>query len=113
MDIDKVAAKWIDILRLSDWDIDIEVCRYHQMPDGALGLCSTSDVTRHAEIKLLDPNDIPPCNIRYADLEMTLLHELMHVVFWGTSDESKSRVAFEQAIEATARALLVLDKTPR
>jgi|APSaa5957512622_1039677.scaffolds.fasta_scaffold13869_3 hypothetical protein len=102
---------WQERLRVQDWDVTLRVLRYHEMGEGLLGQCFRNDASRTAEIRLLALEDVsgsvtPPGR----DLEVTLVHELLHVLFHGASDETENRIAFEQAIDATARALVELDR---
>ena len=114
MDEDKIKAHlsyWQRILRLQDWDIDVRIERLHTMGDGLTGQCIREDNSRTARVRLLDPQDYNADALPPGDFEETLVHELLHVVFHGASNETENRVAFEQAIDSTARALVGFDRS--
>lgn len=105
-------AYWMRTLRIQDWAIEVRVERLSAMGPGLLGQCIRDDNSRHARVRLLDPQDVDTEGLPSGDdLEVTLVHELLHVVFHAASDETEGRVAFEQAIDSTARALVALDRS--
>lgn len=67
-------------------------------------------------IKILDHIDYDPDTIKPQNMEVTLVHEILHVVYdavWkSTEAEADSLVGqeFEAAIERTAEALMELDR---
>lgn len=110
-DIPKRLAYWQQALRIQDWDIEVKAVRFHELREGNMGECGTNVNCRQATISILDPGDFTPTMSELAkDTEATLVHELLHVVFSGVSEETENRVAFEQAIDSTARALVGLDR---
>jgi hypothetical protein len=99
-------AYWQRQLRLQGWDIEVtEVPAY--LID-KLGQCMTVENTRRARIQIAVDEDGKPCD----DAEMTLVHELLHVSFPGV-DDGRSSTRQEQAIEATAQALVRLNRGER
>lgn len=104
-------AYWQRVLRIQDWDVELQLQRHHEIGEGLLGQCIRNDSSRTAKVLLLDPRDLAPAGLPSGrDLEVTLVHELLHVVFHCASSETENRVAFEQAIDSTARALVRLDR---
>lgn len=108
-------AYWQKVLRLEDWDLDVRLVRRQVLPRG-VGATDAS-LYRRAKIRLLDPLDHydeawPQDN----DVELTLVHELLHLVFEEAgrpalkNEDSAEYQAFERAIEHTAVALLRLDR---
>lgn len=110
-DIPARLAYWQRRLRIQDWDIEARVERMSSIGPGVFGNCARNNESRHARIRLLDPDDVDTSAIPSShDLEETMVHELLHVVFHCASEDTESRVAFEQAIDSTARALVGLER---
>lgn len=108
---------WQRVLRLNDWEIELRIVR-RVVLDGAVGRCE-SPVYRSAIISLADPVDFTADDSpRMADLEDTLIHELVHLhmkdlgVVCAKSGQTMSpeQVAEERAVEALAGALLKLER---
>jgi hypothetical protein len=80
-DLEALVAKWKPILRLEDWDIEIEYARKYELADGCAE-CNANIMRNLCTIKILDPNDINPdedANTR--NVEATVVHELLHIHF--------------------------------
>lgn len=100
---------WQRQLRLQDWDIRASVVRYYLDPDGALGRTKVHASTREAIVTLTDPADHHPDSSDVdRDLEVTLVHELLHVAFPHDSPDGSCSQDMERAIDSTARALVNL-----
>ena len=111
-DLDQALARWQKRLRLQDWDVRVEVKRTHSMEDGALGRSWVQPATRHALIRLLDPQDYDPTEPPdMQDTETTLVHELLHIAIPGDNSDGTSSLAQEQGIDAIARALVMLARS--
>ena len=68
------------LLRIRDWDITVEICRFDEMEHGGIaGACRWVAESRMAKIKLLDPNDAIGFWNGY-DMEHVLCHEIAHVL---------------------------------
>lgn len=107
--LSKLSAKWQKILRLQDWEVDINFYRSRDFtnPD-ALGECTFNINARSAVIKILDPIDYEG---EY-DIEWTVVHELLHLHFaqWTATNNYECPVSAEQGIDAIAQALTKLEK---
>jgi len=105
---------WQRQLRIQDWDVRLSVVRYHQIP-GTLGQCKARVGSRQAIVSICDPDDIhPDASGADRDPEVTLVHELLHVAFPADMEDGTASTTQEQAIDATARALVLLRRgTPR
>jgi hypothetical protein len=110
-------AKWQAILHLQDWEIAVSLVPQTTWDDRMqCADCATRRSYNAADIRLatfptLDLVGAPTSE----DMERTLVHELLHVVFRSGQlwDEKPSRHElnhYEHAIEATARALVELDR---
>lgn len=110
-------AHWQKLLRLQDWDVDIKIVRRHAMPKATSLAGAQIDRYRRVKILLLDPVDWHPDDWPAdRDLEISLVHELLHCVFYDAGspkEDSPEDLALERAVEATALALITLDRQAR
>ena len=115
VDLTTLLPKWQKILRLEDWDIHVKMVRHYELAGGEnAGSCHYSVTLREATLQVMDPID--NSHEYPEDIEEVLVHELVHLVFSGIDNgetgqiEGASRIFYEQAVEATARALIQLDR---
>lgn len=92
-------AEWQKRLRLQDWDIDIEIKRYHDMD--TQGLCRVSQELRHAQISILDALDGEEGSSATLDMESILLHEMLHIPFDLTIGKDRATVKVKPREETT------------
>lgn len=100
----KLCRQWQRHLRLMDWEVSVEVVRWHQLEEDTRGNCAMTVERKAAQITILNPEDWRPDSPLY-DPEQTLVHELLHLhfePFW----RNKKRLEMEQAIEAIAFGLV-------
>lgn len=100
-ELEELCAEWQARLRLLDWNVRLEICRYYGMPD-SLGDCDCDIPTKAAKIRLLVQDDISPHEV-YPDMEHTIVHELLHLHFAPFYDAENQYM--EQAINLIAGAL--------
>ena len=106
-DLNKLLAKWQRRLRLQDWDITVRwVDKDEFANDTAVGQNLLSPKNKEAVIEILDPDEITNDFPRMKDVELTLIHELVHCiihrkVFKGDPDG-------EAVIEHLAKAFRAL-----
>lgn len=104
---------WQGVLRMQDWRIRLDIVRGSEM-DEAYGRITKSDM-RDARILLMDAIDVPSesrTNVN-TDMEVTLVHELLHARFHDIGSPEQDTAEWrnmEAAIEATAQALVALDR---
>lgn len=99
-------AEWQKILRLQDWIIDVSICRERDMRlSDNCGECEWNLYKKMAWIRILDPVDYPPDSMKPQDMELTLVHELLHLHL-APLDDDKKDIAIEQAIEAISGGLV-------
>lgn len=99
-------AEWQKVLRLQDWIVVLKVKRGWDLPiPNACGTCTWDLAQRTALISIADPIDYPPDAIVPNDMELTLVHELLHLHFAAIEPEGAS-VAGEQAIESISWGLI-------
>lgn len=105
---------WQRVLRLQDWDLRVEVVRWHEFgQDGPyMGQMIPHVNKAVANIKLIAPDDASPGWMREYDMEKTLVHELLHIHFQNArpNDAKADERGEERAIEAIAEALIALDR---
>jgi hypothetical protein len=107
--LSKLSAKWQKILRLQDWEVDINFYRSRDFANSdAVGECTFNINARDAVIKILDPIDYDG---EY-DLEWIVVHELLHLHFagWTAANNYECPISAEQGIDAIAQALTKLEK---
>ncbi|MCY9513310.1 hypothetical protein [Paenibacillus apiarius] len=103
-------ADWQKTLRLQDWIVVVGISRARDMQlDNCCGVCEWSLPKRMANIRILDPTDYPADSMEPQDMELTLVHELLHLHFAPMSTEDNT-VPEEQAIEAISRGLVELKR---
>jgi hypothetical protein len=101
---------WKSELPLRDWDIKFDVRRAWDM-GGDHGRVEVLEVKRCAFIQLLDPRDANPMEMQPYDMEVTLVHELLHCCFAPFLREDISEhedVCQEQAVHGMSLALVAM-----
>ncbi len=105
-----VCAVWQRRLRLSDWDVKIQIVRQSEMKSETFqGQVGWTINGKQAIIKILDPIDYDPSLLWPQDHEQTLVHELLHLhsaPFDDFDAGGPKDVALEQMIDLTAIALV-------
>ena len=97
--------KWQKRLRLQDWDI---TAKYddERVLDGQVGLTKFSSKYHHALIRILHPRDNFYTEPGTQNVELTLVHELVHL--WITPLGDHDSNAEELVVEMLAKGLLEL-----
>lgn len=101
-------------MRLQDWRIQAKIVRSTELKPDTLGHIKWDSDKRTALITLLDPidYDLPATRIE-EDMEMTVLHELIHLHLSVLPRDKASRQAEEQVVNRIAAALMDLDRRGR
>lgn len=110
----QLLKKWIDILGLQDWLIEL---RDNMTPDemdlsSVAGQCDWQEVNKTAVISIIKPECYGE-RITPFDFEKTLVHELLHIKFC-LLDESGNALqdrVLHQIIEDLAKAFVKAEKT--
>ena len=99
-------AYWQKALRLQDWRIEANFCHGYEI-DGNLGSCNIHYKKKTASIQITVPEDRDPTAVGGAEpWQVTLIHELLHILMDGIGDrEESSSVAEEQAIAILSNLL--------
>lgn len=104
---------WQKRLRLEDWKIEVRIVRIWELERGTLGHIDWSTPHHTALIKVLSPADyeLPPDKIP-ADMELSIVHELVHLHLSVLPLAKSSRMAEEQVVTMIADALVNLEHHP-
>jgi hypothetical protein len=104
---------WQRRLRLEDWKIDVKIVRIWELEQGTLGHIDWSVPHKTATIKVLNPADyeLPKDKIP-ADIELSVVHELVHLHLSVLPLNKSSRTAEEQVVSMIADALVNLEHEP-
>ena len=103
--------KWQNILNLRDWQLNVKICTGGFDEESThLAEVHSEAQNRRAVIHLRQPGTFQSEYKR--DMELDLVHELVHVVFWWLSVEDNEAFAIlnEQSIESTAQAFITIDR---
>jgi hypothetical protein len=107
-------AHWQRVLKLQDWTVFVVIARDHEMDEESnAGEIDVKLAQRIAKIWLRDPIDYTGRQWVPIDLERVLVHEMLHIHFealWPKKRDASCHVAEEQAINAIADALILLDR---
>lgn len=105
--LNKLLAKWQGRLRLQDTDITISYAPRSAM-QSRVGETTHNWAHGYATIRVLDPSDLTPgCHKGYRNVELTVVHELLHVALGPVNpDEGFAADYNELAIEKIAKGLM-------
>jgi hypothetical protein len=107
-------AVWRQRLKLEDWRISVEMARLSDLPPKTLGGIRWDKTKKTAVIFVLDPADYQlPFREMLDDMELTIVHELVHLDLASLPRGQASRGSEERAVSGIAEAMLGLDRTKR
>ncbi len=111
--LESMCKTWQKRLRIQDWDIELEVLNRKQMIDrtdsDVLGACHCYPTKKKANIVLLTPSDTNP---NEDDIEVILVHEMLHVVMpvqdlkIKIDDNDQTYITYERIVDQLARSLV-------
>lgn len=109
--VDRWLNTWKTRLRLEDWTVEAKVVRSTELKPDTLGHIKWESDKKTALITLLHPQDydLPASRIE-EDMEMTVLHELIHLQLSVLPRDKGSRQVEEQVVNRIAGALMSLDR---
>lgn len=108
--LQKRGKYWQSRLRLTNWDVEFSFKSAMDL-DGAVGRCNFNLNAHHAFVNICPPQEntdpLPPNQ----DIDVTLVHELLHLYLTPLFDGVKGATAFEEshrefAIDAIAQAIV-------
>jgi hypothetical protein len=102
---------WQQRLNLADWKISVVMSRARDLKPKTLGNIHWEAGKKTAVIRVLDVSDYKlSCRDAQADMELTLVHELVHLELCSLPRSLASRNEEELAVNRIADALLRLDR---
>jgi hypothetical protein len=102
---------WQKRLHLEDWKVEVKIVRIWDLEQGTLGHIDWSAAHKTAVIKVLNPTDYElPRDKVPADVEHSIVHELVHLHLSVLPLNKSSRNAEEQAVTMIANALVDLER---
>jgi len=102
---------WQERMNLRDWDLRVELLRADQLEPKTLGNIHWDTDVKKATIGVLSPLDYPlPYNAMLADMEVTVVHELVHLQLASLPRSEASRRTEERAVNEIAATLLRLSQ---
>lgn len=102
---------WQPRLKLDDWKISIVFTRLSDLPPKTLGGIRWDKSKKTAVIWVLDPADYQlPHPAMLDDMELTIVHELVHLDLSSLPRGQASRGSEERAVEGIAEAMLGLER---
>ncbi len=109
----QLCIQWQEKLGILHWDIALRICHSQDMPSpNVRGANQISLLTEQALISILHPDDWPDTPF-YLDMEVSLLHELLHIPLEYISQPDTSSLEFillEAFIERIANLLVALSR---
>jgi hypothetical protein len=109
--LDERLAVWQQRLKLEDWRISVSMARGSELPAKALGGIRWDLTKMSAVVYVLDPSDYRlPFREMLDDMELTIVHELVHLELAALPRSRASRKSEEHAVNGIAEAMLGLDR---
>lgn len=104
-------AIWQDRLNLRDWNLSVKLVPSTDLKPKTLGNIHWDTATKSATIRILN---VAEYRLAYpemlADMEFTVVHELIHLQLSSLPRSDASRGAEERAVNQLTQALLNLDR---
>lgn len=107
-------AVWQQRLKLDDWRISASFVHRADLPPKTMGGIRWDRNKKTAEIWVLDASEYRlPVKAMLDDMELTLVHELVHLDLTSLPRGQASRGSEERAVEGIAQAMLGLERGNR
>jgi hypothetical protein len=101
---------WQQRLKLNEWKISWAMARRCDLKVNTVGQIHWDKPSKSAAILVLDPSDYGmPLNAMLDDMELTIIHELVHLKLTSLPHSEASRGSEEQAVNGISEALFQLD----
>jgi hypothetical protein len=112
--VDERVAAWRQRLKLEDWQISAVLTRRSDLAPETLGGIHWDKKQKTAVVWVLDPSDYRlPYGAMLDDMELTIVHELVHLDLTALPRGQASRGSEERAVSGIAEAMLTLDRQKR
>ena len=107
-------ALWQQNLKLTDWQISWTLANRSDLKPRTVGQIHWDMPRKCAAILVLDPADYRmPFNAMLDDMELTIIHELVHLKLTSLPHSEASRGSEEQAVNGISEALFALEHQKR
>ncbi len=105
---------WQQRLKLSDWRITWAMAHRSDLKPNIVGQIHWDKPSKSASILVLDPSDYRMSfNAMLDDMELTIIHELVHLKLTSLPHSEASRGSEEQAVNGISEALFALEHQNR
>lgn len=105
---------WQQRLKLNEWCINWAMARRSDLKPNTVGQIHWDKPSKRAAILVLDPSDYRmPFNAMLDDMELTIIHELVHLKLTALPHSEASRGSEEQAVNGISEALSALEHQNR
>jgi hypothetical protein len=112
--VDEKLAVWQQRLKLEDWRISAVMTPLSDFAPKTLGGIRWDKTKKSAVIFVLDSSDYRlPLREMLDDMELTIVHELVHLELATAQKHEASRSVEEHAVNGIAEAMLALDRANR
>jgi hypothetical protein len=102
---------WQQRLKLDDWKLSIVMSRASDLKPKTLGNIHWDNIKKVAVIRVLRATEYQlPCSGTLDDMELTIVHELVHLELSSLPRPRASRRDEEFAVNRIADALMALDR---
>ena len=102
---------WQDRLKLQDWNISVKLAPVSHLRPKTLGNINWDRKAKSAVITVMSPDDYKlQGKDMLDDMEMTVVHELVHLHLSGLPRSDDTKKVEEQAVNMLADALIRLDR---
>jgi hypothetical protein len=109
--VDERLSVWRERLKLEDWSLSAVMTRRTDLAPKTLGGIRWDKPKKSAVIYVLDPADYRLAfRDMLDDMELTLVHELVHLELATAPHHEASRSVEERAVNGIAEAMLALDR---
>jgi hypothetical protein len=108
--VDSKLAVWQERLKLEEWQISVVMVRQSDLPPKTMGGIRWDKGKKSAVVWVLNPSDYRlPYREMLDDMELTVVHELVHLDLASLPRGQASRSSEEHAVNGIAQAMLGLD----
>ncbi len=108
--VDSKLAVWQERLKLEEWQISVVMVHQSDLPPKTMGGIRWDKGKKSAVVWVLNPSDYRlPYREMLDDMELTVVHELVHLDLASLPRGQASRSSEEHAVNGIAQAMLGLD----
>jgi hypothetical protein len=109
--VEEKLALWRQRLKLEEWRVSVVMAQQSDLAPKTLGAVKWDKAKKNAVIFVLGPSEyrLPFCEA-LEDMELTVVHELLHLELTSLPRGQASRSSEEHAVNGIAEAMLGLDR---